>query len=344
MPNFGSFFRRKAPIVVTSRFNQANLNKMNGQVSGLVTVLRNLKKKVPINNQKTNNAFINATAKERNDMSRAILSFIRKYNTAVNQTATAATAPTPTNVNNAQKAVNAAIKELNNFMAKAPITGSAGGNAAALLKYYKNSGRSIKTNSNTNAKRAGGVGRYNKLWAELKPAKPVNPQNQINKNMLNAIKVIATNTSRNNNTKKANIQTRFPNVNYFNLSNKTNNAETRRILKLLSLAAAPNKSNIELLGEEKNARIKNAILKLWGHAGSGSGSNSNNYRRNVALPAARGNQGLMNLMTNNISRANFNSVLNNPGFVPPTNTSGANRERHTARVKKMLENLGWTKN
>ena len=91
----------------------------------------------------------------------------------------------------------------------------------------------------------------------------------------------------------------------------------------------------------KNAKIGAALIKLWGYAGTGGASESQNYRNTKALPAARANKELMNMMTNNISRANFNRILNNPTFAPPTNNKGANRARHTQRVKLMLRNLGW---
>jgi hypothetical protein len=105
MPNFSSFFKRKAP---NQNFNTANLN---AKVQGLVTGLRQLKGSLPTNFQ-TNNAFMNGTKAERNALNKSIVNFIRKYNKGVIQTVVAATAPTPTTVaqatNATQQAVNAA--------------------------------------------------------------------------------------------------------------------------------------------------------------------------------------------------------------------------------------------
>jgi hypothetical protein len=166
---------------------------------------------------------------------------------------------------------------------------------------------------------------------------------------LNAIKAIVNNVSIPANQKKNIIVQRFPNLNYYKLANQAPNANVKKILK--NIAATHGKSNLANLltpenmaakiKAEKNAKIQAILLKVWGHAGTGGGSESQNYRNRVALPAARANKELMNMMTNNISRANFNAILNNPAFAPPSNNKGGARNRHTQRVKYMLRNLGW---
>lgn len=135
---------------------------------------------------------------------------------------------------------------------------------------------------------------------------------------------------RNNNATRAARAASKLNQNVANVFNTANLSQNQLAQKVANNAKAA-----------KNAKIQTILLKLWGHAGTGRGSESQLYRNQTALPAARANKELMNLMTNNISRANFNAILNNPAFAPPTNTSGGNRARHTQRVKYMLRNLGW---
>ena len=85
------------------------------------------------------------------------------------------------------------------------------------------------------------------------------------------------------------------------------------------------------------ARAAAAAVKLWGHAGVGARSNTNNGKRN-ALNAARNN---INLMANleNLNRSDLNAVLNAPNFTPPTNNRGNDRTRHRARVKALMNSL-----
>ena len=135
---------------------------------------------------------------------------------------------------------------------------------------------------------------------------------------------------RNNNATRAARAAAKLNQNVGNVFNTANLSQNQLAQKVANNAKAA-----------KNAKIQAILLKVWGHAGTGRGSESQLYRNQTALPAARANKELMNMMTNNISRANFNAVLNNPAFAPPTNTSGGNRARHTQRVKYMLRNLGW---
>lgn len=192
------------------------------------------------------------------------------------------------------------------------------------------------------------------------PNKVRNPtKNNLNK--ISSITSIVKNASYNNKTKINTIRSRFPNVNYNNLSIKATNAEVKAILKNIANSAAAARTvagaigrirsnnlegvaglypSPEKISANKKAKIQTIVTKLWGLAGTGRASESPNAKL-AALAAARADRELMNLMTNNISRSNFNSILNSTSYAPPSNATGNNRRRHTARVKNMLKELGW---
>jgi hypothetical protein len=114
MPNFSSFFKRKAP---NQNFNTANLN---AKVKNLVSSIRKLRGILPPQNQ-TVNAFVNATKTERANMNKAIVNFINKYNKAVEKTnaaaavvqqqAAAPVVPLPSTPNGALRQANQATQQ-----------------------------------------------------------------------------------------------------------------------------------------------------------------------------------------------------------------------------------------
>ena len=173
MPNFGSFFRRKAP---NQTFNTANLN---AKVRGLVTGLRQLKGSLPTNFQ-TNNAFMNGTKAERNALNKSIVNFIRKYNKGVLQTAVAAATPTPTTVAQAstatQQAVNAAqrvqrkVNQVNTNATRAQdLMNEAATPAVPELSNKNNKRNLLKTLTNAN------LANNTKINATIKKIRGMNP-------------------------------------------------------------------------------------------------------------------------------------------------------------------------
>lgn len=143
---------------LTNYIKAVNSLKPNGRTNQAITNLLN-----QANGNATNKRVI------RNRLANGVAKIVIASRRAMPAAAEAAAGLAP--VGAAVAAVNNAtsrIRDLNNFMAKAPITGTTGGNAVALRKYYENSGRSYNTNSNTNSKRNGGA-RYASLWEAMKP-------------------------------------------------------------------------------------------------------------------------------------------------------------------------------
>lgn len=88
----------------------------------------------------------------------------------------------------------------------------------------------------------------------------------------------------------------------------------------------------------KNAKARAAINKLWGFAGTGSNSNKNQAITS-AISAATRARVLGELNLTGLNRAQLNAILASNTFVPSSNQSGGNKNRHVARVKKILNSL-----
>lgn len=121
------------------------------------------------------------------------------------------------------------------------------------------------------------------------------------------------------------VQTSVPNNLRPRITNKIGQVERLSLFK-----------PVENPNANKNARAAAAMVRLWGHAGVGSRSNTANGKLN-AIGSARANR---NLNFTGITRANLNAILNNPSFAPPSNNSGNNRARHENRVRSLLNSLG----
>jgi hypothetical protein len=122
------------------------------------------------------------------------------------------------------------------------------------------------------------------------------------------------------------VQTSVPNSLRPRIANKIGQVERLSLFKPVENPSA-----------NKNARAAATLVKLWGHAGVGSRSNTANGKLN-AITAARANR---NLNFTGITRANLNAILNSANFAPPSNNSGANRIRHVNRVRSLMNSLGF---
>ena len=122
------------------------------------------------------------------------------------------------------------------------------------------------------------------------------------------------------------VQTSVPNSLRPRIANKIGQVERLSLFK-----------PVENPNANKNARAAATLVKLWGHAGVGSRSNTANGKLN-AITAARANR---NLNFTGITRANLNAILNSANFAPPSNNSGANRIRHVNRVRSLMNSLGF---
>ena len=130
-----------------------------------------------------------------------------------------------------------------------------------------------------------------------KPASASDPR-------LVSIKAIVNNTSlTNNKAKMALIKTRFPNAKYYNLSEAATNAETKRILRLLSNETAAASTVAQAIaGVKKNNTQKQA---LGAAAQMFSGPNTNIYKklRELVLNAPS------NKLINKNSRSEYSRYL-----------------------------------
>lgn len=368
----GESFSRNAQVILKN----SNTNVLQSALRNYIKAVKSLPNQ---NNahiyglmmQTANGA--NASYKNRivNGVAKAVAASRRGIVQAANAVANGAPeGPAAATVKNATakiKNLNQRIAELNTLLPPGAV--GAPNNKARLYmakKYNNIANRAINTN-----------GKYATIWKAINTLKTENrltaalpPRTNVPNTAL-VLKFL--NNHKNDNVKKAayTMAVQFKNTNLStlalaNLSNKkqeilntaiqfkrnSNATRAARAAKKLNqnVANVTNSANLSRNRLEqnaatnqaaKNAKIQAILLKLWGHAGTGRGSESQLYRNQTALPAARANKELMNLMTNNISRANFNAVLNNPAFAPPSNNKGGARNRHTQRVKYMLRNLGW---
>lgn len=372
-----SWFSRSAQTVLAN----ANTNVLKNALRNYIKAVNSLKPNGRTNQAITNllnQANVNATNKRviRNRLANGVAKVVAASRRALPQAAAAVANGAPEGA--AAAAVNnatAKIKNLNKRMAELntllPPGATATSNNKARLymtkKYNNVANRAINTNGKYAAiwKAINTLKTENRLKAALPPRTNVPNtalvlkflNNHKNDNVNKAARIMAgqfkntnlstlalTNLSnkkqeilnkaiqfkRNNNATRAARAASKLNQNVANVFNTANLSQNQLEQKVANNAKAA-----------KNAKIQTILLKLWGHAGTGSKSESQLYRNQTALPAARANKELMNMMTNNISRANFNAILNNPAFAPPTNANGNNRSRHVQRVKYMLRNLGW---
>jgi hypothetical protein len=213
----------------------------------------------------------------------------------------------PANIpQNQRKArVNAALAEINN----------AGNNINKLrgIKTRLNNAGFSPQNASENAR-----AKYNSLNARITANQALRNANTLtNRSNQNKINKVLNNLRK--------VQTSVPNSLRPRIANKIGEIER------LNLFKAPENPTAN-----KNARAAAALVKLWGHAGVGSRSNTANGKLN-AIRAARANR---NLNFTGLTRANLNAILNNPSFAPPSNNSGNNRTRHENRVRSLLNSLG----
>ena len=213
----------------------------------------------------------------------------------------------PANIpQNQRKArVNAALAEINN----------AGNNINKLrgIKTRLNNAGFSPQNASENAR-----AKYNSLNARITANQALRNANTLTNrtNQVTINKVL-------NNLRR--VQTSVPNSLRPRITNKIGEIERLSLFK-----------PVENPNANKNARAAAALVRLWGHAGVGSRSNTSNGKLN-AIRAARANR---NLNFTGLTRANLNAILNNPSFAPPSNNSGNNRTRHENRVRSLLNSLG----
>lgn len=214
----------------------------------------------------------------------------------------------PTTNNNKQRkqlVLNAALSEINN----------AGNNMNKLrgIKTRLNNAGFNPQNASENAR-----AKYNSLNARITANQALRNANTLT-NRTNQAKInkVLNNLRR--------VQTSVPNSLRPRIANKIGEIERLSLFK-----------PVENPNANKNARAAAAMVRLWGHAGVGSRSNTANGKLN-AIGSARANR---NLNFTGITRANLNAILNNPSFAPPSNNSGNNRTRHENRVRSLLNSLG----
>ena len=202
--------------------------------------------------------------------------------------------------------VNAALAEINN----------AGNNINKLrgIKTRLNNAGFSPQNASENAR-----AKYNSLNARITANQALRNANTLtNRTNQNKINKVLNNLRR--------VQTSVPNSLRPRIANKIGQVERLSLFK-----------PVENPNANKNARAAAALVKLWGHAGVGSRSNTANGKLN-AIRSARANR---NLNFTGLTRANLNAILNNPSFAPPSNNSGNNRTRHENRVRSLLNSLGF---
>jgi len=204
-----------------------------------------------------------------------------------------------------QLVLNAALAEINN----------AGNNMNKLrgIKTRLNNAGFSPQNASENAR-----AKYNSLNARITANQALRNANTLT-NRTNQAKInkVLNNLRR--------VQTSVPNSLRPRIANKIGEIERLSLFK-----------PVENPNANKNARAAAAMVRLWGHAGVGSRSNTANGKLN-AIGSARANR---NLNFTGITRANLNAILNNPSFAPPSNNSGNNRTRHENRVRSLLNSLG----
>ena len=213
----------------------------------------------------------------------------------------------PANIpQNQRKArVNAALAEINN----------AGNNINKLrgIKTRLNNAGFSPQNASENAR-----ARYNSLNARITANQALRNANTLtNRSNQNKINKVLNNLRK--------VQTSVPNSLRPRIANKIGEIERLSLFKPVENPSA-----------NKHARAAAALVRLWGHAGVGSRSNTSNGKLN-AIRSARANR---NLNFTGLTRANLNAILNNPSFAPPRNNSGNNRTRHENRVRSLLNSLG----
>ena len=211
----------------------------------------------------------------------------------------------PNNKQRRQLLLNQALAEINN----------AGNNINKLrgIKIRLNNAGFSPQNASENAR-----AKYNSLNARIIANQALRNANTLtNRTNQNKINKVLNNLRR--------VQTSVPNSLRPRIANKINQVQRLSLFK-----------PVENPNANKNARAAMALVKLWGHAGVGSRSNTANGKLN-AIRAARANR---NLNFTGLTRANLNAILNNPSFAPPSNNSGNNRTRHENRVRSLMNSLG----
>jgi hypothetical protein len=212
---------------------------------------------------------------------------------------------TPNNKQRKQLLLNQALAEINN----------AGNNMNKLrgIKTRLNNAGFSPQNASENAR-----AKYNSLNARITANQALRNANTLT-NRTNQAKInkVLNNLRR--------VQTSVPNNMRPRIANKIGQIERLSLFKPVENPSA-----------NKNARAAAALVRLWGHAGVGSRSNTSNGKLN-AIRSARANR---NLNFTGLTRANLNAILNNPSFEPPSNNSGNNRTRHENRVRSLLNSLG----
>lgn len=223
--------------------------------------------------------------------------------------------------------VNNARAKINNL--NALINGLQGNNASRVRGYLlqvETKGRKINNNRATNASRIGGP-RFTKFFNSINQVRLNNKMNNLSAKIMNNKRPNIPNS-----TKKAELYVQLykENLNKNKATNK-NGKYTRIWAEVNKLTAANQPVNM-------NAKARAAINKLWGFAGTGSNSNKNQAITS-AISAATRARVLGELNLTGLNRAQLNAILASNTFVPSSNQSGGNKNRHVARVKKILNSL-----
>jgi hypothetical protein len=225
-------------------------------------------------------------------------------------------------VNNAA----AKLKNLNQFMNNHGWNGTLN---PALVRGYLSRYNRTNVNENhrtSNAARAGGA-RYGAFFNSFNQVKLNNRMNKLSSNIFKNTGVQVTSEQLANKY----IQLYKENLNRNRSTNK--NGKYMRIWTIVNGKISPQQPPVNT-----NAKARAAINRLWNLAGTGQNSNKNN-KIQAAIVQAKVQKVGRQLNLNGLNRAQLNAILAANNFKPSTNANGANKNRHVARVKKILNGL-----
>jgi hypothetical protein len=291
-----------------------------------------------------NNTRIGLTNSYKKRIANSIASIVAKAPRVAAKAAEAAAGAAPVTpaavaVNNLANQINNLNNRISQLAALAGPPGTAPTTPANMARLY------MTKKYNNSANRAiNTAGKYASIWAAINALKTSAP---INRTLLNAVLAKTTNQKL-----RANITNRIKSEALMkelrttaaaagvNLKNKNVSEALNRIIKYESLVLLPkaeaNKAAANKAAANKAARA--AINKLWGFAGTGSNSNKNETITQARSAATRARaRGELNL--NGLTRAQLNAILASNTFKPSSNQTGGNKNRHVARVKKILNSL-----
>ena len=319
----------------------------------------------------TGNGLTNSYKKR---IANSIASIVAKVPRVAAKAANAAAGATP--VTPAVVAVNnltSRIKNLNNFMG-----GFKGGNSNSLAQYYKNSKRNYTVNSALNAKHNGGA-RYSNLWNKLNQlalpmpvASPLGPplpapagiagklfgvtkgenqNNNASRTNINYIAKIAKNKTYKTNENRVQAALAYnPTLKFAALVNKTNNANVKRLLKLLANVPAASRPAATAAAVNAVTNTGEALSSLFANRTALTAvlakttnqklqSNINNRNKSAALMKELKNTAAeagVNLKNKNVNAALTRIMTHETRLPAKAGTTVPNRSRLNAALAKSM--------